>query len=152
MSEGIWDNLNEDDLSPWFTIRTYKSLDELVPCNYVSDYIKPFPLIPQVIDNDFPTWDGGGIPADIENIIIKMEEDYYIDYFDDICEEIYEQHKIGGYPSFFPGDYWGFGKNYPFVMQISSDDKANFNIKGNFYFFYNASNDSWKVYSDFYEI
>lgn len=63
MSENIWDNLVAEDLSYWFAIRTYKSLGDLVSCEYKSDLMKPFPLTPQLVENDYPTWDGGGIPS-----------------------------------------------------------------------------------------
>lgn len=151
MSKDVWDNLVSEDLSPWFCIRTYSSLEQLVPCNYQTDMIKPFPLTPNLVENDFPCWDGGGIPEDIEDIILHLETTKGIEYFDDICEEIYAGHKVGGYPSFCqPGFY--FGNGYEFVMQISSDEKAKFNIvdSGKFYFFYNSQLSDWKVYCDFY--
>lgn len=151
MSENIWDNLVEEDLSPWFSIRTYKSMDDLVSCEYTSDLIKPFPLTPQLVNNDFPGWDGGGIPDEIEDAILEMEDTQDIDYFEDICEEMYSQHKVGGYPAFCQSGYW-FGEDYAFVLQISSDEKADFNIvdSGSFYFFYNPKIEDWKVYCDFY--
>jgi uncharacterized protein YwqG len=151
MSDDVFDNLAAEDLSPWFAIRTYESLDDLVPCEYKSGLIKPFPLTPQLVENDFPTWDGGGIPSHIEDIILEMENKNDIEYFDDICEENYAQHKIGGYPAFIQSGYW-FGEDYPFVMQISSDEKADFNIvdSGSFYFYYNPQKSNWKVYCDFY--
>jgi hypothetical protein len=151
MSEEIWDNLIAEDLSPWFTIRTYKSLDDLVPCEYKSDMMNPFPIMPKFVENDFPTWDGGGIPSAIEDVILKLENTDGIDYFDDICEEIYGQHKLGGYPAFCQSGHW-FGEGYSFVLQISSDEKAKFNIvdSGNFYFYYNPQKADWKVYCDFY--
>lgn len=151
MSKDVWDNLISDDLSPWFYIRTYTSLEQLVPCEYQTDMIKPFPLIPQLIENDYPCWDGGGIPEEIEDTILQLETTEGIDYFDDICEEIYAQHKVGGYPAFCQSGY-SFGDEYEFVMQISSDAKALFNIvdSGKFYFFYNPLISDWKVYCDFY--
>lgn len=151
MSKDVWNNLISEDLSPWFCIRTYSSLDKLVPCKYQTDMIKPFPLIPQLIDNDYPCWDGGGIPEEMEANILQLETTEGIDYFDDICEEIYAQHKVGGYPAFCQSGY-SFGNGYEFVMQISSDAKALFNIvdSGKLYFFYNPQISDWKVYCDFY--
>lgn len=151
MSEDVWDNLISEDLSPWFCIRTYRSLEQLIYCNYQTDMIKPFPLTPHLVENDFPCWDGGGIPEEIEDIILQLETTEGIDYFDDICEEIYARHKVGGYPAFCQSGF-SFGNGYEFVMQISSDEKALFNIvdSGNFYFFYNSQKSDWKVYCDFY--
>lgn len=151
MSENVWDNLIAKDLSPWFVIRTYQSLDDLAPCDYRSDLMKPFPLIPELVTNDFPCWDGGGIPSEIEDVILELEDTGEIDYFDDICEEIYGQHKVGGYPAFCQSGYW-FEGDYSFVLQISSDEKARFHIvdSGNFYFFFNPEKADWKVYCDFH--
>lgn len=151
MSQDVWDNLTSEDLSPWFCIRAYSSLEQLVECKYETDIIKPFPLIPKLIENDYPCWDGGGIPLELEDIILQLEETDGIDYFDDICEEIYDKHKVGGYPAFCQSGY-SFGNGYEFVLQISSDAKAMFNIvdNGNFYFFYNPQKSDWKVYCDFY--
>lgn len=59
VSNNLFKHLDNDDLSPWFAIRTYKSLDDLVPCSYTSKAIKPFPLSAELVENDFPTWDNG---------------------------------------------------------------------------------------------
>ena len=151
MSQDVWDNLISEDLSPWFCIRTYSSLEQLVKCKYQTDIIKPFPLIPKLIENDYPCWDGGGIPLELEDMILQLETTEGIDYFDDICEKIYGEHKVGGYPAFCQSGYY-FGNGYEFVLQISSDAKALFNIvdSGNLYFFYNPQKHDWKVYCDFY--
>lgn len=151
VSNDLFKHLDSDDLSPWFVIRTYKSLDDLVPCCYISKAIKPFPLSAELVENDFPTWDNGGIPDDIDQEICTLEEQGDLDYFEDIYEENYHFHKIGGYPSFCQSGIW-YGDDYPFVLQISSDFKADFNIidSGNFYFYYNAEEQDWKVHCDFY--
>lgn len=151
MSLDVYDNLTEEDLSPWFVIRQYSSLDGLVQREWYADIVKPFPLFPQLVDNDFPTWDCGGISSDVEDEILALENDEGVDYFNDICEEMYGQHKLGGYPCFCQSGYW-FGNGYEFVIQISSDEKAKFNIVdcGNFYFYYNVEKEDWKVYCDFY--
>ena len=150
ISEKFWNNLVNDDLSQWFSVRTYKTLDGLVPCEY-EPIMKPFPLTPQLVENDYPMWDGGGIPPHIFDNIIKMEENDGIDYHEDIFEDNSAKHKVGGYPAFCQPGIW-FGEDYPFVMQISSDVKAGFNIvhDGSFYFFYNPNKEDWKVHCDFY--
>ncbi len=151
VSNNLYKHLNGDDLSRWFVIKTYRSLDNLVPCSYTSKAIKPFPLSTELVENDFPTWDNGGIPDDIDQEICTLEEQGNLDYFEDIYEKNYRLHKIGGYPSFCQSGVW-YGDDYPFVLQISSDFKANFNIidSGNFYFYYNTLKQDWKVYCDFY--
>lgn len=47
---------------------------------------------------------------------------------------------------------YDYSDGYEFVMQISSDDNAEFNIidSGNFYFAYNPDKNDWAVYCDFY--
>ena len=151
MSEEIWDNMVNEDLSPYFEIRTYDNINDLVTCEYTSNKIKPLPLSVAKIDNDFPFWDDGGIPEDLFDTICEMEENNNINYFDDIFENNAATHKLGGYPSFCQSGYW-FENGYDYVLQISSDTNAKFNIVdgGNFYFFYNPIKTDWKVYCDFF--
>jgi len=150
MSEDVWDNVMERDLKNFFEIRTYDNLENLVKCDYISDKIKPFPLTVTEIDNDYPLWDEGGIPAHLFETIIEMENNDNISYFNDIFESNARTHKFGGYPSFCQSGYW-FRNGYNYVMQISSDEKAKFNIvdNGNFYFYYNQEKNDWKIYCDF---
>ena len=154
MSEYIFDELGDiDDISSCFVVRKYKTLNNLIPCDWnSSDMIIPFPLSPTLREDDFPMWDGGGIPFDIEEEICKMKDEGELDYFDDIREGIYSEHKIGGYPAFCQSGIETSFDGYEFVIQISTDAKANFNIvdSGSFYFYYNKKNDDWKVHCDFY--
>lgn len=140
-----WDNLEK-----YFVIRTY-STTTLVECKWNNKHIKAFPLIEEYVNNDYPEWDNGGIPDDLFEMICEMENSDEVDYYDDIVEEMYSQHKIGGYPNFIQSGYW-FGDGYEYVLQISSDEKAKLNIidNGNFYFYYNVNKNDWKVYCDFY--
>ncbi|WP_264737406.1 YwqG family protein [Cytobacillus firmus] len=136
----------------FFKINCYTKLDELQKKNEQSTKIKPFPLTPLFIDNDTPSWeDSNNISLEIENEILRLELEEGIEYFEDIVEKIYSTHKVGGYPSFTQGGV-SFGEDYPFVFQISSDEKAHFNIvdSGSFYFFYNLEKQDWIVYCDFY--
>ncbi|MGE7948967.1 DUF1963 domain-containing protein [Lysinibacillus sp. NPDC093688] len=151
INEEIFDHLIEDDLSRFFVIRAYTSLEGLVQQTWQHDRIRAFPLISKWIDNDYPTWDGGGIPSDVEDEILRLEHEEDVEYFDDIVEEIFAVHKIGGYPSFCQSGR-DYGEEFPFVLQIASDEKAYFNIvdNGNFYFFFNCELDEWRVYCDFY--
>lgn len=48
----------EDDLSPYFHIRTYTTLEGLVKREWQHDGIRAFPLQPKLITNDYPVWDG----------------------------------------------------------------------------------------------
>lgn len=117
---------HRSDTKGYFEIRTYKKMEKLVPCNWEYEGLKAFPLKPQKVENDYPTWDGGGIPDDIFDEILRLEEEEDIEYFDDILEEMYGSHKIGGYPTYIqPG---GWTSDYEFVFQISSDEKAGLNM------------------------
>jgi len=145
----LLDNLAEDSYKKWFKIYTYESLDNLVKCDYTSEQLIPFTLTPQVIDNEFPEWEDVG--DELLDIISAMEENDNIEYYRDIYEDNYHSHKIGGYPSTIQGGL-EYGEGYEFVLQISSDEKAEFNIVdgGNFYFGYNSTTKEWEVRCDFY--
>ena len=65
--------------------------------------------------------------------------------------ENHYNHKIGGYPAFTqPGT--DFGDGFEFVFQISSDEKAHFNVvdRGNIYLAKNIVRGDWVFYCDFY--
>jgi len=149
MDEEIWDNIRSEDYNKWFSIKIYNSLDGLVPCDYTSDKLKAFPLVPNSVNNDYPQWDD--VDWDLCKSIREMEDNQGINYYDDIYEENYSKHKIGGYPSSIQGGV-GFDEGYEYVLQITSDSKANFNIvdSGNFYFAYNPNLNNWSVRCDFY--
>jgi len=152
MDFDVFSNLNRDNLTPYFKIMCYANLNELEKVNKQSTKIKAFPLSPVYIDNDTPAWeDSCSFQPDIEEAILQIESEEDVDYYDDIVEEVYSTHKVGGYPSFTQGSV-SFGEEYPFVFQISSDEKAQFNIvdSGSFYFFYNQDKQDWIVHCDFY--
>ena len=151
MDFDVFNYLSQDNLASFFKINCYRNLDVLQKKNEQSTEIKPFPLTPLFIDNDTPSWeDSGSIDPEIEDEILRLEFENGIEYYDDIVEKIYSTHKVGGYPSFTQSGI-SFGEGYPFVFQISSDEKAQFNIvdSGSFYFFYNKEKHDWIVYCDF---
>ena len=110
-----------------------------------------FPLKPQLVENDYPMWED--IDDDMLKVILDKEKNEGIDYYIDIADDNlnYSMHKIGGNPSIIQGKV-DFSEGYQYVMQITSDDKAKFNIvdSGNFYFAYNPEKNDWEVYCDFY--
>lgn len=73
MAEDIYNHLRF--VEDYFCIRVYENLDELVVCDWKSEIMKAFPLVPQLVENDYPTWDGGGIPMDIEDEILHLEDE-----------------------------------------------------------------------------
>lgn len=152
MDFNVFNNLGMDNLVSFFRINCYSNLDGLQKLNKHSSKIKSFPLTPFYVDNDTPSWeDGDNFNPEMEDAILRLETEYGIEYYEDIVEEIYSTHKVGGYPSFTQSGV-SFGESYPFVLQISSDIKAQFNIvdSGSFYFFYNPVKRDWIVYCDFY--
>jgi uncharacterized protein YwqG len=151
LSDSILNHREDNAFDEYYAIREYARLDGLIPCDNVSSYIKPFPLFPELKEDDYPVWDGGGIPEALGDEILRLEEDAGIEYFDDIVENNYSCHKVGGWPCFCQSGVW-FGDDDAFVLQISSDEKAQLNIvdSGNFYFFRNEKTGTWKLHCDFY--
>jgi len=152
MNFKVFDHLVMDNLVSFFKINCYEDLDYLKKMNEQSEKIKPFPLTPLLIENDTPSLeDTCSFTLEIEEEILWLESEEDLDYYEDIAEEIYSSHKVGGYPSFIQGGNYVDG-DYHFVFQISSDEKARFNIVdgGSFYFFYNREKQDWIVNCDFY--
>lgn len=149
MKKEILDNLDLDDFSEFFQINLYTSLEDLISCDYQSDEIKAFPLSQEYVTNDYPSWDD--LDDEICEIITKKEEKEGIEYYNDIYEENYSYHKLGGYPSSIQYGV-GFEEGFEYVLQITSDEKAEFNIvdSGNFYFAYNPKTNKWEIRCDFY--
>ena len=89
-------------------------------------------------------------PAELFEEILRLEEEEDIEYYEDIAEESYYMHKVGGYPAYIQAG--GCLNGYEFAFQISSDEKAQFNFvdSGRIYFFYNKDTQDWKLDYDFY--
>jgi hypothetical protein len=133
-------------------LREYKFSDELVVKNLTNpqSQIKPFPLTHNFIEQDFPVWDGGGIPKEIATEILALENLGKITDYYDVFESHY-MHKVGGYPTFCQSGI-DFGDNFEFVFQISSDKKAELNIVdfGTMFFAKNKKTEDWNFSCDFY--
>ncbi len=134
-------------------IREYETIEELCKkeISNSQSFIKPFPLKPEFVKEDYPIWDGGGLTEEMEDIICELEEKDGIEYYDDIGVNHEYEHKFGGYPSFCQSGV-DFGENFEFIFQISSDEKANFNVvdSGSLMFSKNVKTNEWKIYYDFY--
>lgn len=89
-------------------IREYNKSDNLVTknLNNPNSSLKPFPLKPKTIEEDYPVWDGGGLTSEQEDKILELENSGIIEDYHDITENQFG-HKLGGYPSFCqPSVFW----------------------------------------------
>ncbi|MGE8391704.1 DUF1963 domain-containing protein [Pseudomonas sp. BIGb0427] len=133
-------------------IREYRADDELVRKDLpvANSFLKAFPLRAEKLAEDYPLWDGGGVPDELVTEIVKLEQAGDIECYYEVITHAYE-HKIGGYPSFCqsgvdPGD------GFEFVFQVSSDAKINLNVidSGSLMFFKHRDSGEWTIYYDFY--
>lgn len=141
---------HRDNTEGYFQIRTYKTLEGLERCEWNASIMKAFPLVPKLVEKDYPMWDDADFPAELFEEILRLEEEEDIEYYEDIAEESYYMHKVGGYPAYIQAG--GCLNGYEFAFQISSDEKAQFNFvdSGRIYFFYNKDTQDWKLDYDFY--
>ena len=134
-----------------WVLREYRKDDQLVNkrLENIDSYIRPFPLKTTFIPEDYPVWDSGGIPSDIEDQILRLEKAGEITDYYDIIENNYG-HKLGGYPTFCQSGI-DFGEDFEFLLQIASDGKANLNIvdAGTIFLAKNKKTGDWRLYIDF---
>ena len=148
MSEDVCGH--RDCVEDYCCIRTYDTLEGLEVCDWNATIMKAFPLVPKLVENEYPIWDDEGFPVELFEEILRLEEEEDIEYYEDIAEENYHMHKVGGYPAYIQAGPCFDG--YEFAFQISSDEKARFHFvdSGQIYFYYNKETRDWKVYYDFY--
>ena len=84
---------------------------------------------PKFAADDVASWDGGGLDADAIDEILRLEE----------TEGLFCQSGVS------------FGDGFQFVFQISSDEKAGFNVidGGSLMFAKNPQSGAWSLYYDF---
>ena len=120
----------DEDMDGLWAIREYKNEGELVIKELANprSQIKPFPLQLKFAADDTPVWDGGGLDADVVHEILELKRSVGL-YYPDVTAglEYYNCTKLGGYPSFCQSGV-SFGDGFQFVFQISSDEKAGFNV------------------------
>lgn len=133
-------------------IREYSRFNDLVRKDIkISDsFLKAFPVSSELLEDDWPHWDGGGLDMEISDIIFEMEDNGEIEDYYDLANHEYG-HKVGGYPSFCQSGI-DAGEGFEFAFQISSDSKINLNVvdNGSSQFYKNPQTKEWKIYYDFY--
>lgn len=101
-------------------VRAYPRIADLVPLAHqdTGSVIKPFPMRPRVVKEDFPCW---------EDVSIELPEgiaDNYYDLFENISGL-----KLGGWPTLVQAEiYWAPWNEHPavpeYVFQVDSEPKA----------------------------
>lgn len=149
ISEDLPDGLTENG-DGWL-LREYSAQDQLIDkdLHNPDSYIRPFPLKTTFIKDDYPVWDSGAIPADLEEEILRLEKSGDIEDYYNVIENNYG-HKLGGYPTFFQSGI-SFGDDFEFMLQIASDEKARLNFidGGSLYLAKNKHTQQWRLYVDF---
>lgn len=134
-----------------WVLREYSKDDHLINkrLENLDSYIRSYPLKTTFIREDYPVWDSGGIPSDIEDEILRLEKAGEITDYYDIVENNYG-HKLGGHPTFCQSGI-DFGEDFEFLLQIASDGKANLNIvdAGTIFLAKNRKTGEWRLYIDF---
>jgi hypothetical protein len=109
---------DEDANGTSWCLRAYSSTDELIPLAQVktASSIKPFPMLPEVIEQDFPHYDDCPV-----TIPTRFEEDYSTRF------PTADGIKFGGWPLLIQGELdWNSAAAEPaFVFQIDSIEKAH---------------------------
>ncbi|MFQ9626728.1 MAG: DUF1963 domain-containing protein [Enterococcus avium] len=138
--------------SNW-VVREYQELSTIQKKEFptYSDPLKPFPIKPTVIAEDFPIWDDSyNIPMTISNEILHLEREGVIeDYFETF--DVHYEHKLSGYPTYCQSGI-DFGEGFEFVLQIMSDEKVGFSIGdgGILFLAKNKETSEWRLYWDCY--
>jgi len=102
-------------------LRAYPSLDLLVPLSRkeTGTQIKPFPMRPRIVEEDYPKW---------EDVGIALNEDVAESYYDHF--ENFSGLKLGGWPTLIQSEiFWAPWNKHPaspqFVFQIDTTEKGN---------------------------
>ena len=101
-------------------LRSYRSVNALVPLPIVQtgSAIKPFPMRPKVVEEDYPCWED--VPC-----AVPPEEDKYFEMFRNT-----RGFKLGGWPTLIQSEiYWAPWNKHPispeYVFQIDTTQKGN---------------------------
>jgi hypothetical protein len=149
--------ISEDLPSGWaeegadWVLREYTKDDTLLykELDNPDAWLRSFPLKATFIPEDYPIWDTGTIPAELEEAIIQLEKSGEIEDYYNVVDNHYG-HKLGGYPTFHqPGS--SFEEGFEFLLQIASDEKVRLNIidKGTIYLGKSSATGEWRLFVDF---
>jgi uncharacterized protein YwqG len=112
---------NDEPNGTKWLIRTYKNISELVSLEEAEteSWLKPFPMKPRLVDNDYPCWE------DVPVVCPEEIEDRYYDLYDNVGG-----FKLGGWPSLVQSEIfwapWNKHKAVPeYVFQIDTTEKGN---------------------------
>lgn len=150
----VWDG--QDANGDGWLIREYTTADTLIHYEFPAAPIHAFPLKPQFVAEDFPIWDGGGVPLALAEEITRLEAASGLEYGEDIGNTHCYGHKFGGYPSFCQSGICAedldMGNGFRFIFQISSDGKSGLNVvdNGSLMFSRHPQSGAWSLYFDFY--
>jgi uncharacterized protein YwqG len=104
-----------------WVIRTYDSLAELIPIQQpeTGSEIRPFPMRPVIIEEDYPCWD------DVADICPEEIEETFFENFENASG-----FKLGGWPTLIQSEiFWAPWNKHPispeYVFQIDSTTKGN---------------------------
>lgn len=171
-NEDAWAEDPEEKPQLGCVIRTYPTLEGLVPCDCVSRQYQTCILTPQPVKQDMPKWPNCGGTDEQWDLISVLEDKHKLDYHKDVCHTVYETgrkdefppsfteaesapavyetHKFGGYPTYTQDN--GSPEGFTYVMQIGYDFEAGLELGdcGSYYFYYNAEKNEWRVHFDCY--
>ena len=112
--------VDEPNGTKW-VIRTYDSLADLIPLEETESgsWLKPFPMKPREIDEDYPCW---------EDVPIECPEEIDNDYYD-LFENV-GGFKLGGWPTLIQSEiFWAPWNKHDacpeYVFQIDTTEKGN---------------------------
>jgi hypothetical protein len=112
---------NDDANGSNWCLRAYSSLSLLVPLSsrQTGTHIKPFPMRPRILEEDYPIWD---------DVNFELDEDVEDSYYDNLSNA--HGLKLGGWPTLIQSEiFWAPRNKHPaapeYVFQIDTTEKGN---------------------------
>ncbi len=136
-----------------FVIRTYTTLDDLVPIGAAASGSKSLPILPitwraPVLEQ--PHWDD--IVGELPDDVAEADEDewFFASRYAVVAEELYETCpvKLGGWPSWIQNSAWPVVAEFAFQINATNKGKLDLGDGGSVYFFRTAR--GWVSRADCY--